>query len=137
MSKSKPGRGLHPQTLAVILPLEDYMRNLLKMYLIGELHGQQKICQIELSYTRDLERYKRLQERLERVNRAVKDLEDLINAEDYGFEFAEDAQKLQLDAGSRLRLLYESLRPYGGTLCLPLDDSNRAARIQRGCLSIS
>ncbi len=33
----------------------------------------------------------------------------------------EDAEKLQLEANSRLLTLYDSLRPYGGTLCLPLD----------------
>lgn len=44
----------------------------------------------------------------------------------------EDPEKLQLDTGSRLRILYESLRPYGGTLCLPLDGSQRDALLQTG-----
>ncbi|MCP4171206.1 MAG: PQQ-binding-like beta-propeller repeat protein [Fuerstiella sp.] len=39
----------------------------------------------------------------------------------------EDVEELQLADGPYLRTLYESLRPYGGTLCLPVDESNRAA----------
>ena len=39
----------------------------------------------------------------------------------------EDVEKLRLAAGSRLRMLYESLRPYGGTLCLPVDEPNSDA----------
>lgn len=39
---------------------------------------------------------------------------------------SEDVEKLQLGSESRLLSLYESLRPYGGTLCLSLDETNSA-----------
>lgn len=39
----------------------------------------------------------------------------------------EDVEKLRLTNNSRLRALYESLRPYGGTLCLPVDEPSRNA----------
>ncbi|MEO2017926.1 MAG: PQQ-binding-like beta-propeller repeat protein [Fuerstiella sp.] len=39
----------------------------------------------------------------------------------------EDDEKLQLASRSRLRTLYDSLRPYGGTLCLPLVAAGRDA----------
>ncbi len=39
----------------------------------------------------------------------------------------EDAEKLQLASESRLRSLYDSLRPYGGTMCLPVADPGRGA----------
>ena len=42
----------------------------------------------------------------------------------------EDANKLQLESGSRLLALYDSLRPYGGTLCLPLDETRRDALLK-------
>ncbi len=42
----------------------------------------------------------------------------------------EDANKLQLESGSRLLALYDSLRPYGGTLCLPLDEKRRDALLK-------
>ena len=35
----------------------------------------------------------------------------------------EDPTKLRLESEDRLKRLYESLRPYGGTLCLPLDET--------------
>lgn len=42
----------------------------------------------------------------------------------------EDVEKLQLDAGSQLLSLYDSLRPYGGTLCLPSDESRHDALLR-------
>ncbi|MCP4782110.1 MAG: PQQ-binding-like beta-propeller repeat protein [Fuerstiella sp.] len=39
----------------------------------------------------------------------------------------EDVQKLQLASESRLETLYNSLRPYGGTLCLPLGEAHSGA----------
>jgi outer membrane protein assembly factor BamB len=43
----------------------------------------------------------------------------------------EDIEKLQLDAESQLLTLYESLRPYGGTLCLPFDESHHSMILEK------
>ena len=40
---------------------------------------------------------------------------------------SEDPEILQLDSETRLTSLYETLRPYGGALCLPLDETASAA----------
>ncbi|MBP88525.1 MAG: hypothetical protein CMJ64_17720 [Planctomycetaceae bacterium] len=42
----------------------------------------------------------------------------------------EDAKKLKLDADPRLLTLYDSLRPYGGALCLPLDEARSDALLK-------
>ena len=43
---------------------------------------------------------------------------------------SEDAEKLRLDSGSQMAGVYKSLRPYGGALCLPLDEARSAALLR-------
>ena len=43
---------------------------------------------------------------------------------------SEDVQKLRLDSDSRLASIYQSLRPYGGTLCLPVGKTPGNAVLQ-------